>query len=484
MTPLVLNQVLFGLAVVAFAYVGFSSARRHRSAADYFHNGDLWKNVVSLTATTITLGTGLVYLISGAQQNGLISLFIALSVYAGFALQAWVLGRLGNSPVREERNMLAGISDVIAKQRGVPSLFAKVSSVSLIFVFVLVLSFEIFASSKVVAPLLFETANVRAEAWLSVIIFAITVCYTIIGGVSAVFSVDKLQVPLVAIFIVTITVVGLPEIGDPGAMAIRLSASLNLSSSAVVATVIACIGAVATQLYSILNWGAVSHVAIASQQKLLRRVGLVSSLVFALFILIGLLHPKLPEKSAWDSLMTSLTSFTQAPSALNYIVSGSLVLGMASILLTTTDAIVISAIMFWYDNVSGGNSKSGLSDPAAIRRIRLIGVVAFTLCFVSLMAINYLQPDPFYLLLSMAGGVTVFAPMIAVAVYLLKEPARLRVFSNEFVWLYFSIFAAAGVIDVVLLWNKSSLISYVAGVAFLLSCAVSAALLFRSRVLR
>ena len=84
MTPIELNIILFILAVIAFAAFGFSVMRKHRSAKDYFHDESLFKNVVSLTATNITLGTGLVYLVTGAQYNGLLMLLIPLMTWFGY----------------------------------------------------------------------------------------------------------------------------------------------------------------------------------------------------------------------------------------------------------------------------------------------------------------------------------------------------------------------------------------------------------------
>src|SRR2546425_471735 len=49
---------------------------KERSTKDYFHSSELHKNVVSLTATNVSLGTGLVYLVVGAQHNGLLMLQI------------------------------------------------------------------------------------------------------------------------------------------------------------------------------------------------------------------------------------------------------------------------------------------------------------------------------------------------------------------------------------------------------------------------
>jgi len=71
MTPLELNDILFLLTPLALTVIGFSSVKKHISATEFLHQADLHKDVVSLTAATPTLGTGLVYHIYGAQPDSL-----------------------------------------------------------------------------------------------------------------------------------------------------------------------------------------------------------------------------------------------------------------------------------------------------------------------------------------------------------------------------------------------------------------------------
>lgn len=481
MKALDLNFYLFAAAVIAFAWIGFSASRREHSTKDYFHDDKLHKNVVSLAATDVTLGTGLVYLVIGAQHNGLLMLLVPAMVWLGYFLQGCYLERATAVAARTRKNFLAGVNELITKETGNPSPFGRIVSGSLVLVFVLILAFEIFASSKVVAPFLFKEANLSAEAWVSVIVFCITLTYTLLGGIKAVFSVDFIQVPLICLFLPVLLWTSIPAIRDPSQLPIQLAHTLKLDWVALVAVAIACMNAVTTQFYSILNWGAISNVGIHNQKKLLNRVGLISGAVLLLFVLVGLLHPVAPGKQAWQEISANYAVLSSQSGIVACIVSGVLLLGMASILLTTTDAVVINTILFWYDNIAGGDSLSVERNAKELRRIRRIGVAAFTLCFAVLMTINYLQPDPFYLLLSMAGGVVVFAPMIATAGYLCSIQGAARVFTPVVIYAYFGIFALAGVVDVVLLAEKSSLVSYVGLGAFLASVALSLALIAVSR---
>jgi len=483
MTAIDLNWYLFGAVVAAFTWFGFSASTKERSTKDYFHSAELHKNVVSLTATNITLGTGLVYLVVGAQHNGLLMFLVPVAVWLGYVLQGLYLEQATHISARTGRNFLAGVNEQLSEATGRPSPFARIVSASLVSVFVLVLAFEIFASSKVVAPFLFREVNSTAEAWMSVIIFGITVLYTILGGVRAVFAVDVIQVPLVCIFLPVFIWTTVPDAKDPGRLLVDLSQTLRIDMTALSAIAIACMNAVATQFYSILNWGAVSNVAPRQQRHLLNRVGFLTAVVLTVFVLVGLLHRGEPGVQVWQDITKLYAALSSQSGPLAFALSGILLLGMTSILLSTTDAIVISAILFWYDNVVGGDSLDSKASSTELRRIRTIGAVSFGLCFAVLLTINYLQPDPFYLLLSMAGGVVVFAPMIAAAGYVCslgREAAQ--VFSARIIYSYFAVFILAGVVDIVLLWKRSTLVSYVGLVAFLVALVLSLSVVAKGRM--
>ncbi len=481
MTPIDSNIALFIVAVIAFAGLGFSSMRKQRSAKDYFHNESVFKNVVSLTATNITLGTGLVYLITGAQHNGLLMLLVPLMGFLGYFLLAQFLGRATTIAARTGKNFLAGIDEQISEATGQKSHFAKVISGSLVIIYILVLAFEIFASTKIMAPFLFKVPSVSAEIWLSVIVFTITIVYSILGGITATFRVDALQVPLVCLMIPVFIITGIPDLGEPAVLFERLGSSLKLEWPILGAVAIAAIAAVTTQFYSLLNWGAVSHVEVSNQQRLLRRVGATTAIILMTFVLIGLLHPVEAGGNVWQDLTNTYVVLASQTSFQAFLFCGILLMGMSSILLTTTDAVVITSIMFWYDNVAQGDSKNIMHDPQELRRIRRIGAIAFILCFVILMTINYWQPDPFYLLLTMAGGVAVFAPMIAVAGWLCTKRVSLRVFSNRVVYGFLALFLIAGLVSVAMLILQSPWLGYVGVSSFVLSLVYATILVVTSK---
>lgn len=481
MTPIELNLLLSILLVGAFAWVGFSASRQERSVKDYFHDSSLAKNTISLTATNITLGTGLVYLISGAQQNGMLMILPVFSVAIGYWMLGIFLERATLLSLRTGKNFLASIDECIVQSTGRPSWFAKSVSMSLVFVFTLLLAFEIFASAKVIAPLLFRVPTTQAEGIISMGIFCVTVLYSILGGVRAIFGVDVFQVPLICIFLPVFFFTAVPDWSQPSVVWPRLISTFKTEDHVVMAVFIACINAVATQFYSILNWGAISNVEVAHQRKLLIRVGWATTAVLSVFVLVGLLHPLGTSGHSWSDLIHQYSALVSQTTVRAYVLSAIITLGMGSILLTTTDAVVVNCILFGYDNLAGGNSKALESNPAELRKIRVIGFVTFSACFGVLMCINYLQPDPFYLLLSMAGGVVVFAPMIVTAGFLASRGNSLRLFTRGVIGSYSAVFVASAVADAILLSAESHLVAYVGFAAFVLASLISIGILVRSR---
>ena len=241
---------------------------------------------------------------------------------------------------------------------------------------------------------MFASPTASSEVILSIVIFCITVLYALLGGIRAVFGVDVLQVPLICVFLPVFVATAIPDWNQPAELAERLAASLKIEQSVLVGIGIACINSLATQFYSLLNWGAVSNVELNQQKKLLRWVGLATTVVLVLFVLAGLLHPTGTTGQAWQDLVQHFSALGASTSPKAFVISGIIMLGMASILLTTTDAVVVNCVLFWYDNLSGGDSKSADSNPEALRKIRRIGGVTFGVCFAVLCSINYLQPGP------------------------------------------------------------------------------------------
>jgi hypothetical protein len=480
MSPSQVHLLLFSITAVVFAVVGFRAAREQGSAKDYFRNPSPWKNAVSLTASNITLGTGLVYLISGAQQLGTLLLLAPWALLAGYAVLGLLVEKAAKAGLGQGKNLLADVNERIVQATGKPCSFAKVISGVLSMLLVALLAFEIFASVKVITPLLLENDNVRAEIVLSIVFFAITMLYTILGGISAVLAVDFLQVPLILLFLPAFVWIGIFS-GDGGAtIAGKLAKQTHFSVTVLVATGGAIINAFAGQFFSLLNIGAVSQVAAHERRVLSNRVGFLTALILSLFVLVGICLEPAGDRAGWPALMSRFVTVSQS-GGWGVVTSSIVVLGMASILLTTTDAVVFSSIMFWYDNVTGRDSTSVLVDRAELRSIRRIGAVVFTGGFGLLAALNYFQPDPFYFLLSLAGGVSVLAPAIVLALILGCDLKTARGFTPGVFRVFLFFLAISCVGNAVLVTLRSPWVATLTTVMFMVSVGFAAVVWRKSR---
>jgi hypothetical protein len=482
--PIELNAFLFAAALAVFIWVGFSAGHPLRTPRSYFHDRNLSRNIVSLTATNVTLGTGMVYLLSGADHNGTLMLLVPLMTFVGYELLARFVGVLQDERLHTGKNFLASLDLRIREVTGAQSPFARSVSISLVAVFVVVLAFEMFASARLVAPLVIGEPKLLEEALLSLGIFGVTLLYTILGGIAAVFRVDVVQVPLVLAFLAALLGLTFGSGRADEHLVSSLVSRWQFDVATLLAVALASINAVVTQFYSILNWGAVSHVELHHQQRLLRWVGAATAVVLLVFVIAGLVQGSNAGQGSWAAFAEGYGRLVREKTLWAFLGSGALLLGMMSVLLTTSDAVVITCILFWYDNVSGRDSHSDVESKVELSRIRRIGAVTFSVCFLALLGINVVQPDPFYLLLSLAGGVTVFAPLIAVAGYLCSLGSQARALTPAAIYAFLAVFLTSGIANAALLATGSAAVPYVSVVALLASLLLSIRLVIRGHSLR
>lgn len=480
MNPFEVHLLLFAITAIAFAVVGLRAARRQASAKDYFRNPSPWKNAVSLTASNMTLGTGLVYLISGAQQLGTLMLLAPWALLAGYVVLGLLVEKAANAGLGKGKNLLADVNERIAEATGKPCSFAKMLSAILSVLLMSLLAFEIFASAKVMTPLLLGSGEVRAEIILSTILFAITMLYTILGGMSAVLAVDFLQVPLILLFLPAFVWIGLFSTDGGTTVVGKLAEQTDFSGLVLLAMGGAVINAFAGQFFSLLNIGAVSQVEARERRTLSNRVGFLTAIALSMFVIVGICLEPAGDKVGWDAVMSRFTDVAQS-GGWGLVISSIVVLGMASIFLTTADAVVFSAIMFWHDNVAGRDSTSTKADRAGLWSIRRIGAVAFAGGFGLLGALNYYQPDPFYFLLSLAGGISVLSPAIVLALVLACDFRTARGFTPRVmrVFLYFLAFSCLG--NAVLVIVRSPWVAIFTNVMFALSAGFATFIWWKSR---
>lgn len=473
------HLLVFIIIVAAFFWVGLRGSRRISSPNSFFHYPKLSSNILSLVAANVTIGSGLVYLITGGSQNGLLMFAIPLATGLGYFLLSFFVSKVIPKDLPSEMNFLKGVDAKIERVSGNKSMFSSLVSLCLIVVFVLFLGFEIFAASGMIAPLIIDTPSSFAKMLVSVAIFVIALIYTMLGGVQGVFRTDKLQLIAILTFLVMII---FALAGNQNGTQHNPDNFNKISMTIIVSVISAFLAAIATQFYSIINWTSVSHLQAVNRSRMLKFTGVLTTIVLALIVTIGVLVSEQTSGEPIAHIMNRFTEMIQGGSFLIQIITVVIIAGLASIVFSTVDSIIIAATMFFYDNVLNRNSYSSSDSTIEVRRIRRIALLCFVASFAALMYFNFQQPNIFYLLLTIASGVIVFAPMLATAGYLSRKDVLIKRLTRTVVMTYVSIFVIAFMAGIIALEWVPSITPWISLSAFFLSLIWSGVLIFRREI--
>ncbi|MCK4342231.1 MAG: hypothetical protein KAY37_10975 [Phycisphaerae bacterium] len=469
------NVVAGACTLAMFAWLAIRRFRMIHSPADFFHNDRLSSNVVSLTAANLTLGSGVAYLISGGFQQGAILYLAPVGLFVGYWLLAKLLGRGLGREVEEEGNFLAGVDRAIRVHTGRRSWFGPVVAWSLVVAYLLFIAFEVYASSTLIAPLFFDGPGVSSTIILASILFGVTLFYAVTGGILGVFRTDKAQLTAAILLVVALLATVLAPIsidGEKTGVPARV-----VTWSVALAALSATIAAVATQFYSLLNWASVSHVQVRDQQSLLIKVGLLSAILLAMILTVGVLLPSPPDGlSPVQYVLQRFNALVDQLGQIGFVLSIVLVVGALSIMVSTVDSLLLAIVMFIYD-MSGRSSKATEPGPAELRRIRVLAIACLSISFAAMLAFQIIQTNIFYLLLSIAGMMVVFAPMLALTAYLSRDTQRLVVFSRGVVCVYLALYAMAFAFSIWAALRYPALAAWTGTIAFAVSLTWSAIVL-------
>jgi hypothetical protein len=198
---------------------------------------------------------------------------------------------------------------------------------------------------------------------------------------------------------------------------------------------------------------------------------------------LGVFYPAKEGSDIIADLMASLIQTDAGSGKFIWIIAGLSLLGMISIVFSTVDSLIIKIAMFYYHNIAKRDSRSSQKNPEELRLIRRIVFAAFGVIFLVLGYFNFIQPNVFYLLLAIAAGVSVFAPMLATSGYLSYKD-RLSIFQSSVVWGYFILFLIASTVGIYIFLTKPILLGWVGTSAFIVSSLYSLLIIFAASKLK
>jgi len=471
----------FLVSAFVYGFISIREARHIHTVNGFFHDSRLTKNALSYTAANITLGTGLIYIASAIGSLGALFLLSPLMMLAGYRTLAAFLRSQAPEDLFAD-NMIKGLSQSIDVAMDRDSGFARAFTVVITAVFALVLAFEIFASAKLLASLMFLTPGPRHEVFVGSAVFAVALLYTLWGGYRAVQTTDLAQLVLIGILIATLWIVLARAI--PIADTTHGPAPLipPITRDVIMGAIAAALGAFTTQFYSLLNLcAATQQNETETRSALLRKIGLYTFVALSILV-IGALWLSVSKDLPFALLNASIQHHVKGSNPTDLLLSVIMMLGMSAVLFSTVDTLIVSLTRFSYSNLFNRNAKDDTHNSPELRVVRLSMLALGPSVFALLALVWYRQPELFGLLLAIVSGNDVLVPLLVLLVLLhkrgrmksLKGPRGIPLF-----WPFFLLFALAVVSAVVFSLLHLPYTRYVGPLGFLLSAGLAIVILKR-----
>ncbi len=470
----VYNFYVFIGVSLFFLLIAVYTGRNIESVKDYFHRTGDRDWFFSLSAANVTLGTGVVYYLSSSGRFGWLMLLSPLMVLAGYLLFAKLLNDRPNLQTTSSGNFLQWVDEQIGKNQKRSSRIAFYPTLSLVLTFVLILAYEIYASAIIFSQILFDYPTDQATIYIAALLASVTIIYSLWGGVVAVLKTDRIQIIGVLAVIGLLGFAGLFKTGSISNISsipfIPSSPDIYWGISAAVC------GAIATQFYSLLNWGAVSNFPKGHNPAwTLRATGIFTFVMLSALVLIGLLAGTGEAGVSFRSIINE--PFLQSPNMLTFV----LVAGMVCIVFSTADSLMIQITMFTFDNLLGKNSMDASVSLTDVRNLRLQALLTFGITLSAVIIFIATRQDLLYLLFAVAGGVIVYAPFMFLALVMSNKPLSLKALSGAVSIIFFVLFLLASCGNILALVIDASATAMIVTLSFILSCIIAAVVYTRAK---
>ena len=435
---------VFVVTLIVFTCYAVGGYRRTNSSFEFFHLRGTRRNFVALVVANITLGTGLAYLLTAGANNGLLMLAAPIGVCLGYMLLAEYLGYLRRIPLMANQNLLSKFQLLIDQERKkmglhTPSIIHLTLTAPLILVYLLVFAFETFVSSQLLAPIIWPNGGTPALVAVAGAIFFAALSYCTLGGMQSVYRNDVLQ------FFGIVAFIAIVGFGSYTLQAPNRAFHLPIYFDRLVLLncFIAFVGAVTTQFYSLLNIYIGANIqGVNEQSRLMRYTGLVVSGLLSIIVLAGALSSE-TLASGFPLFLSRITTMISGQSIVGNLFLAVMTFGMTAVVISTIDTLMISLTYFISRNFLARTIVGEEGSQLKLGRARIILLSLFVVAFVLLIALFLLSPDIFYLLLSIANGPIVLAPLLIVMGLLACETGGMQAISNGWLLANFALFLSA-----------------------------------------
>ncbi len=434
----------FFCLVFLFGVIAARQSKKVRSVYDFFHSEKLSLNALSYIAANLTLGTGVAYIFSAVSILKSYFFVAPVCMLLGYICLSLIFEKLGDESLFRD-NWIKGLSEGIDESLGKSSHFQMGYSAVLCLVFLLVLAFEIFASSKLLSHTLFNDPSTIDEAIVGGCVFSVVLLYCVLSGYKAVLETDRLQFVFILLLLAVIFVIS-GKSDQITLSPIHDAFSFPELPLALIAGVVSSgLAAFNTQFYSVLNLSAASQQSEAKKRrKLFLSIGVGSFLIISFWVFIANWMSASGIKPSED-LAESIALSREASGVVGRVIFFVLVGGLFSILFSTVDTLIVSITQLAYSNFAGRDSSDRSSGIRDLKNVRLSMVTIGPVIFTSLAACWFLKPDLYNLLLSIVSGTDVLVPMIVLLFILNKrrELSKLRMLNQSVLLIFLLLFITA-----------------------------------------
>jgi hypothetical protein len=233
-----------------------------------------------------------------------------------------------------------------------------------------------------------------------------------------------------------------------------------------------------------MNLCAATHQDKQGRPRLFIRIGQYT-FVLLMTLVVGALVVSVTKGVPYAALLAAVETHTAGGGMLDICFAFTLMAGMAAVIFSTVDTLLVSLTQFAYSNLWGRSTNDKAEAPEALRLVRLNMAVLGPILFLLLTAIWVRQPDIFGLLLAITTGNDVLLPLLVLLV-LLHKRNRLEALSGPFgfplFWLFFLLYIISAVLAIALVLLHSPYVRYIGPVFFLVASVAALVILRRKGV--
>lgn len=403
--------------------------------------GKPWMAIVSLTACNITLGTGISYIITQAAKTGWLVLLTPLSITIGYFAIAEYFKRLGFRTTDDKPDLYYLLARQEEDGTLTPILFQRIFTGFIVVTYFLILAFELGVGSSFIGSSLLAEPSENVNTGIAILVFGIVLTYTAISGVRGAIQTDVVQIVFIVAFVAIVTVILFDDTESKNTVT-----HAPITSSTILAAILAIITAVSTQFYNIVNPQIVAPHPPNVQARIYRWAGVWSGLIYLFVATIGLMAP---SRSA---LETSIRTFLYAPSdsVWTIVFAVAIFAGMIAVLLSTLDNLAIALSQLVYDMTRRRAGSESQAPSVSPNRLRAIYVLVGLLVIPAGVYLYLHFTSNFYLLLTILFAITTLSPFVFTAMFLKAINRSSLVDSKLVVFLILGSTAAAWAVYVML----------------------------------